>query len=172
MGGRYGGSGGGGGEPPAPANVPTPGVFGYSTIIRGAGTEDDPYVVIHVWDALNFNAAALTPVITFPQAVTGVMRLKQVNVCYTGAAAGIKITPFIALNDTALSAAVLMPLGPPVVTTSASDHWTWEESRGMEFATHMGGAGMPTAASPFYFTIVGYAATDDMVITIEFEWWS
>jgi hypothetical protein len=170
MGGRYGGSGGGGGTPPV--NVPTPGVFGYSTIVRGSGTEDDPYVVLHIADALNFNAAAYTPFVTFPQAVTGVMRLKQISMCYTGAAAGVKVTPFIAMNDSALSAAVLVPLGPPVITTSASDHWTWEESRGLEIATHMTGAGMPTAASPFYFTIVGYAATDDMVITIEFEWWS
>jgi hypothetical protein len=129
--------------------------------------------VIHVWDALNFNAAALTPFITFPQITSGIVRIKQINVCYTGTAAGVRMIPFFALRDTALGAAVLVPLGPPVVTTSAADHWTWEESRGMEFMTFVsGGGGAPTAASPFYFTVEGYAATDDTVITIEFEWWS
>ena len=160
------------GSPAAGPAAPTPGVFGDCTILCGSGIESDPYIVLYVADASNFNSATVTPNITFPQSPTGMLRMRFIGISYEGATAGVVMRPYASVSDTLLGAAVPVPLGHRTVTTSVSDRWVYEECVGLELATFSGVKGAINGVTPFRFDMTGYAVTDDMYITIEFEWWS
>jgi hypothetical protein len=98
--------------------------------------------------------------------------MKYLGFFMSAGAAGIAVMPYVSILNTATGVADAVPLGSRVTTTSASERWTWDECKGLEIATIAGIPGSVSAVVPFRFDVIGYAATDDAYITIEFEWWS
>ena len=167
MPGRVGGPGA-----PTAGNLPTPGVFGTATVIHGSGTKDDPYVVLYSSESLNYNANTITLAITFPNSAGGVCRIRKLSVYSVAAAAGQALSPYVQLLSTNVGTSAAFALGSTQTTTAATDFVTWPEVEGLELATQSDVPGSVSTQTPFRIYVSTYAATDDMDVMLEFEWWS
>ncbi len=165
MPGRVGGSG------TTITSLPTPGVFGQTTILHGKGTEADPFLVLYAAEQLNFNTNTVTMNITFPGDPSGICRLKYLSAYCAAAAAGVYVSPYAQVLSTNLGTQATFPIGASQLTTQVTDFLTWPEVDGIQFATLSGIVGSLSTQTPFRLYFSSYAATDDVDIMLLFEWW-
>jgi hypothetical protein len=159
---------GGGDSPPAPPAYLGGGAQAIIAI-HGSGKKNDPQTVHYEKADANFNAATVSYQLWTRTSMW--VRLKCVHLDVAASLAGLGFRPTLSTFDNTGAAGNAVVLGATTVTTAVTDSCDWDfgpDGLLLWVAPERTSAGTPNGA--LVMAASGYAATDDIRLTVEYEW--